>query len=139
MFVSPWGTCVCVCVCVCYWTRVYDIFPNYEVVVYHLHTLTTPDIIPVNYCFIGFLLNPPNPLLLPSDFRQGKTGHSYIFSLAIDMSPHRIIHPTGSHPYPSVNTPKTLPDLLSLVILRVRFLLPALAPTTTAKPSRTYT
>ena len=131
--------CVCVCVCVCYWPPVCEVFPNYEVVVFHPQILTTPDLGSFTYCYIGFLLNPPNPLFLPSDVRQGKAGHSCLAALAIDVSPHGIIHPTGRHPYPSLHTPKPSPAFPSPVILRFRFLLPALAPAMPAKPSRTYT
>ena len=130
VFVSPWGTCVGVC----YWPSVCEVFPNYEVVVYHLQTLTAPDLGYVTYFYIGFLLNPPNPIFLPSDVRQGKAGHSCIAAVAIDVSPNGIIHPTGLHPYPSLHTQKAMSAFPSPVIIRVRFLLPTFAPATPTKP-----
>ena len=53
----------------CYWPPVREVCPNYEAVMFQPWTLTTPDLGYIVYCYIAYLLNPPQPILLPSDVR----------------------------------------------------------------------
>ena len=101
-----------VCVCVCYWPPFHEVFPNYQVVMFQPRALTTPDLDSVAYFYMAYLLNPPHPLFLPSNFRQGEEAHSCPTTPAINLSPHGIILPPRRHPSPSQHT-----KILSLPLL----------------------
>ena len=58
----PFGMCVCVCYC----PPVFEVYPNYDEVIFQPRKLNTPDIDSITYCYIAYLLNLPHPLLLPS-------------------------------------------------------------------------
>ena len=71
------------------------------------------DLGSISYWYISYLLNPPHPLLLPSDVRLGGAAHSYPASPAIDICPASARgHPTTREsPVSVLEYLKTLPRL----------------------------
>ena len=64
-------------------------------------TLTIMYISSVEYCYVTYLMEPPHPLLLPSNVPPPQSFPSVLV-------PHGIILPPGRHPYISQYTKKTL-------------------------------
>ena len=59
-----------ICVCMCYWPTVRGLCPNYYVVEFQPWTLIPLQLGYVAYCYIA-ILDPPRPLLLPTNVRPG--------------------------------------------------------------------
>ena len=102
---------VCVHVCVCYWPPVRDVCPNHEVVMFQPRAVTTPKPRLCHLLLYSLLLNPHQPLLLPSDVLLGGNPtpapppHLPTFTLSL----HGIIRPPGRHLFKFQHTNKTSP------------------------------
>ena len=85
------------CVCVCYCPPVREVCPNHEVVMFQSRTVTTLKPIPCRLFLYSLLLNPPLPLLLPSDVfpRGGYTPAPPPHPPTSALLPHVIIRPNG--------------------------------------------
>ena len=100
-----------VCVCVCYWSLVRYVCPNHEVVMLQPRTVNTPKPRIIRLLLYSLLLNPPHPLLLPSNVLTGgqTTPDPPPHPLTYSLLSHGIIHPHGRHPYLSHHTEITSP------------------------------
>ena len=103
--------------CCWYWPPVREVCHNYEVVEFQPWTLTTPDLGSIAYCYIAYLLDPPHPLLLPSDISPPPQSSF----ACLRHRHHRIIRPHGRFPSPSQHTENPSLSLLLPITSDFRF------------------
>ena len=89
---------------------------NYEVVEFQPWTLTTPDLGSAAYCYVTYLLDLTQPLLLLSDAPPTPTSSF----ACLRHGHHRIIHPPGRPSSPFQNTKSLSPSLFSPITTRYR-------------------
>ena len=83
-----------ICMCVCYCPTLREVFPNYDMVMFQPRKFTTLDLVSFTYCYIDYLLNTPDHLLLLSDVRPRGGGSPILTRLPSHWCPS--YHLTGS-------------------------------------------
>ena len=89
-------------------------------------TLTTPDLGSVSYFYVAYLLDPPHPLLLPSDVPPPP----WSSFACLRLRHNRIILPPGLPLSLSHHTGNPSLSLISSITSQDLLLLPSLAPAT---------
>ena len=118
--------------CVCYWPPISEICPDYKVVMFQPQTLTTTDLGSVANFYIAYLLNYPQPLLLPYNVCPGGVSpllsqlpsHQRPFFWRTILSSHpgvtrlhpgipKKLHPRPPHPSLTESDSSSTPSTLS--------------------------
>ena len=97
--------------CVCYWPLVHEVYRNHDVVMFLPWIVTTRKPILCQLLLYSLIMNPPHPLLLPSNLPPGRNPNIAppTHVPASTLSSYGIICPPGQQPSPSQHTKNTSP------------------------------